>query len=194
MVQKRMINLASLVFYLHTNYVGRWDGKPQSLQAKTNKNSKGNIMFQNFSIQQLDQFYAQLREMQQIGITAGTPLHHLYTMTRVFDRKENPQNTAHEILKNPTPGEYEDITRAVAACLLMKTWAQELEDLNQQLTDTELATKFLTADLSDWEKETIAGILLDRHEEQAGEDAHDVLIEQNDDPADFIAQKFTQAA
>lgn len=151
-------------------------------------------MFQNRSSQQIDQFYAQLREAQQIGITAGTPLHHLYIMTRVFDREETPQRTACEILKNPTLGEYEDITRAVAACFLMETWAQEMKDLNQQLTDTELATKFLTADLSDWEKETIAEILLDRHEEQAGEDAHDVLIEQNNDPADFIAQKFTQAA
>lgn len=98
-------------------------------------------MFQNLSGQQIDQFCARLRETQQGGITAGTPLHHLYTMTRVFTVEENPRSTALKILNNPPPpGEYEDITRAVAASFYMESLAQELENLNQQLTDAELAT------------------------------------------------------
>ncbi|QRZ61375.1 hypothetical protein [Rothia sp. ZJ932] len=97
-----------------------------------------------------------------------------------------------QILKVAPSNQNVVIAQAVAATHLLKICSQELAATAQNFSNVELATRYLGDEASNWEKTEIESLLVDRHEEQVGEDAHDELLETSQDLLREIALKFTQ--
>lgn len=84
-----------------------------------------------------------------------------------------------------------EIGRAVVACHIRQVTEKQFQDTAHQLTDAELGRRYLSEEVSEWEKVIIEGHLTDRYEEQQGEDALDEILE-DVDGVEAIAHSFTK--
>ncbi len=149
-------------------------------------------MLENMSREQIDQLRVELKDAQLRGIQAGTPLNHQFKMAQKTLAGDTEGEKSVQILKAAPSSQNVVITQAVAATHLLKICSQELAATAEKLSNAELATRYLGDQASNWEKTEIESLLVDRHEEQVGEEAHDELLETTSDPLKEIALKFTQ--
>lgn len=64
-----------------------------------------------------------------------------------------------------------EIARAVAACHIRNTIENHFEKSSRQLSDKQLAERYLSGEISEWEKSFLEDEVSDRYEERYGDDS-----------------------
>lgn len=125
------------------------------------------------------------------------PLGYLYRQAKKSFADDPAASRALEIFNRTAGFQTEDaqkqedavIGRAVAASHIRNIVSLSYHNKAKNMSEKEQAQRYLSAEVSNWEKDILAGRLQDFYEEQHGEEALDEILE-SEDAVDQIARSF----